>query len=223
MHGKPDIASLPPALPAERPAANLRFPLFLTPRFAAMHRSPPGDITDLILEARHGNRNALDQLFPLIYEELRRVAHRALHRERASHTLSTTALVHEAYLRLVDQERASWNDRAHFLALAATAMRRILVDYARRQKRLKRGGVRRAVTLDDAMLVADQRADTLLALDEALSGLGTLNQRLSRVVECRFFGGLTTEETAAALQVTTRTVERDWQKARAWLYAQLRD
>jgi RNA polymerase sigma factor (TIGR02999 family) len=186
-----------------------------------MDRPPTHEITRLIQEHRNGNSDALDRLFPLVYQELHRMAHRALLRERASHTLSTTALVHEAYLRMVDQESAGWNDRAHFLAIAATAMRRILVDYARRQKRLKRGGARRSVTLDDAMLVANQRADTLLALDEALSGLGTLNERLSRVVECRFFAGLTVEETAAALQVTTRTVERDWQKARAWLYIQL--
>jgi len=188
-----------------------------------MDTSPSHEITGLIIEARRGSHDALDRLFPLVYEELRRMAHRVLLRERASHTLNTTALVHEAYLKLVDQDRANWNDRAHFLAIAATAMRRILVDYARRQKRLKRGGERRGVTLDDAMLVADERADTLLALDEALPSLGALNERLSRVVECRFFAGLTTEETAAALQVTTRTVERDWQKARAWLYARLQD
>jgi RNA polymerase sigma-70 factor, ECF subfamily len=146
-------------------------------------------------------------------------------RVRGDHlaTLNTTALVHEAYLKLVDQDRAGWNDRTHFLAIAATAMRRILIDYARRQKRLKRGGERRRLTLDDAMIMADQRADTLLALDEALTGLSALNERLSRVVEYRFFAGLTTEETAAALDVTTRTVERDWTKARAWLYDQLRD
>jgi RNA polymerase sigma factor (TIGR02999 family) len=186
-----------------------------------MNQPPTHEITRLIQEHRQGSRDALDRLFPLVYDELRRMAHRALLRERASHTLNTTALVHEAYLRLVDQHRANWNDRVHFLAIAATAMRRILVDYARRQKRLKRGGEQRPVTLDDAMLVADQRADTLLALDEALSGLGALNERLARVVECRFFAGLTTEETAVALQVTTRTVERDWQKARAWLYIQL--
>jgi RNA polymerase sigma factor (TIGR02999 family) len=186
-----------------------------------MNQPPTHEITRLIQEHRQGSRDALDRLFPLVYDELRRMAHRALLRERASHTLNTTALVHEAYLRLVDQHRANWNDRVHFLAIAATAMRRILVDYARRQKRLKRGGEQRPVDLDDAMLVADQRADTLLALDEALSGLGALNERLARVVECRFFAGLTTEETAAALQVTTRTVERDWQKARAWLYIQL--
>jgi RNA polymerase sigma factor (TIGR02999 family) len=188
-----------------------------------MDRPPAREITRLIQEHLHGSRDALDQVFPLVYEELHRMAHRALLRERASHTLNTTALVHEAYLRLMDQERASWNDRAHFLAIAATAMRRILVDYARRQKRLKRGGDRRPVTLDDAMLVADQRADTLLALDEALSALAGLNERLSRVVECRFFAGLTVEETAATLQVTTRTIERDWQKARAWLFLQLRN
>jgi RNA polymerase sigma factor (TIGR02999 family) len=188
-----------------------------------MDRPPTHEITQLIREHRQGSHDALDRLFPLVYEGLHRMAHRALLRERESHTLSTTALVHEAYFRLVDQDRADWNDRAHFLAIASTAMRRILVDYARRQKRLKRGGERRPVPLDDAMLVADQRADTLLALDEALAGLGALNERLGRVVECRFFAGLTVEETAAALDVTTRTVERDWQKARAWLYVQLRD
>jgi RNA polymerase sigma factor (TIGR02999 family) len=188
-----------------------------------MEPLPSGEITELILASRCGSRDALDRLFPHVYEALRQLAHRVLRSERQGHTLATTALVHEAYLRLVDQQRADWNDRAHFLAIVATAMRRILVDYARRQKRLKRGGQRRPVPLDDAMLVADQRADTLLALDEALSGLSALNERLSRVVECRFFAGLTTEETAAALQVTTRTVERDWQKARAWRYMRLRE
>jgi RNA polymerase sigma factor (TIGR02999 family) len=124
---------------------------------------------------------------------------------------------------LADQDAARWHDLTHFLAVAATAMRRILVDHARRQKRLKRGGGRHAMTLDDAMAVADQRADTLLALDQALSSLATLNERLSRVVEFRYFAGLTAEETAAALKVTTCTVERDWQKARAWLHLNLQD
>jgi RNA polymerase sigma factor (TIGR02999 family) len=182
----------------------------------------PAEVTALILEARSGSRDALERLFPLVYDELRGVAHRALRHERESHTLSTTALVHEAYLKLVDQEGANWKDRVHFLALSAMAMRRILVDYARRQKRLKRGGERRPVTFDGAMILADQRADELIALDQALSELGTMSERLSRVVECRFFAGLTTEETAAVLQVTSRTVERDWQKARAWLFARLR-
>jgi RNA polymerase sigma factor (TIGR02999 family) len=187
-----------------------------------MHASGPHEINRLLQNARQGDTAAVDRLFPVVYEELRRIAHRGLARERPSHTLSTTALVHEAYLKLVDQDRAGWNDRTHFLAIAATAMRRILVDYARRRKRLKRGGGRRPVTLDDAMLLADQRADELIALDDALSALAAVSERLSRVVECRFFAGLTTEETAAVLQVTSRTVERDWQKARAWLFARLR-
>lgn len=188
-----------------------------------MHQSPTGEITQLIVAMRGGNPAALPQLLPLVYDEMRHMAHRALQRERDGHTLNTTALVHEAYLKLVDQQRANLQDRAHFMAVAATAMRRILVDYARQQKRLKRGGDRRAVELDDAMLIAEQRADKLLALDIALSALGELNERLSRVVDCRFFAGLTVEETAAVLQVTTRTVERDWQKARAWLYLRLQE
>jgi RNA polymerase sigma factor (TIGR02999 family) len=171
----------------------------------------------------HPTRNVrLDELFPVVYDELRRVAHRALARERADHTLTTTALVHEAYLRLAAQDAARWNDRSHFLALAATAMRRVLVDYARRQKRLKRGGDLRAVTFTDAMQLADERADALLALDDALARLARLSERLAGVVECRFFGGMTAEETAEALQITTRTVERDWRKARGWLYDELR-
>lgn len=188
-----------------------------------MGTAHPHEVTQLLEEVREGSPDALDRLFPLVYDELRRIAHRALRRDEGGHTLSTTAVVHEAYLRLVDQERASWNDRGHFLAIAATAIRHILVDYARRQKRLKRGGERRPVTLDEAMILANERADTLLALDEALSDLAAMSERLSRVVECRFFAGLTTEDTAAALQVTTRTVERDWRKARAWLFSRLNE
>ncbi len=179
------------------------------------------EITGLLLEAREGKPDALDRLYPLMYEALRGLAHRALRREREGHTLGTTALVHEAYLRLVDQNRATWHDRAHFLAIAATIMRRILVDHARRQHRQKRGGDRQPVSLDESVILADQRAEELLALDEALERLSALNPRLGQVVECRFFAGLTTEETAEALQVTSRTVERDWQKARGWLYDQL--
>jgi RNA polymerase sigma factor (TIGR02999 family) len=181
------------------------------------------DITDQLIAARDGNPAALDQVFPRVYEELRRIAHNALARERSEHTLTTTALVHEAYLKLVVQERATWNDRAHFLAIAATAMRRILVDYARMHRRLKRGGDLHRVTLTDAVQTAGESAETLLALDDALTRLGDLNPRLSRIVDCRFFGGMTTEETAEALGVTTRTVERDWRKARGWLFDQLRD
>lgn len=175
------------------------------------------DITAILLAWRAGDQNAADRLFPLVYEELRRIAHRQLGRERPDHTLSTTALVHEAYLKLVDQTRAQLADRAHFFAVAARAMRRILVDYARRYRALKRGGAPARVSLSDAVLVAEQRADTLVALDEALTRLAEVDERLSRVVECRFFGGLTEDETAEALAVTSRTVRRDWVKAKGWL------
>ena len=179
------------------------------------------EITDLLLDLRSGDRLAVDRLLPLVYEELRGIAHRLMLRERTGHTLSTTALVHETYLRLVDQQRVDWADRGHFFAIAATAMRRVLVDYARRHTAAKRdAGVR--VTLEDAPAVADERAGELLAVDEALTRLATMNERLAQVVECRFFGGLTAEETAAALQVTTRTVERDWAKAKMWLYQELK-
>jgi len=200
--------------------------------------TPPGinqgpAITELLVAWRGGDRAALDRLFPLVYEELRRISHRQLGAERAGHTLSTTALVHEAYLKLVDQTRAQWVDRAQFYAVAARAMRRILVDYARRHRAAKRGGDRERVSLDVQNLgeplaeapaaAADERADTLIALDDALARLAELDERLSRVVECRFFGGLTEEETAAVLGVTARTVRRDWVKAKAWLYRAMRE
>jgi RNA polymerase sigma-70 factor, ECF subfamily len=180
------------------------------------------DITDILLDLPDG-RQAVDRLLPLVYEELRRVAHRLLQGENAGHTLTTTALVHESYLRMVDQCRVTWVDRAHFLAVTATAMRRILVDYARRRTASKRGAGSRPLPLDEAVALADERAQEMLDLDEALSRLAMLNERLARVVECRFFGGLTTEETAAALDVTPRTIERDWAKAKSWLYQELRD
>jgi RNA polymerase sigma factor (TIGR02999 family) len=160
------------------------------------------DITRLLLAWRTGDANALDRLFPLIYDELRRVAHRQLGREHPGHTLDSTALVHEAYFRLVDQTRIAWADRSHFLAIAAQVMHRVLVDYARQYRAMRRGGSPERVALDDNMLVVEERADTLLALDEAMSQLAQLDERLSRVVECRFFGGLTEEETAQALGVT---------------------
>lgn len=174
-----------------------------------------------MLEARNGDHGAFDRLLPLVYEDLRQVAHRLMLRERTGHTLSTTALVHEAYLRLVDQRRVEWTDRGHFFAVAATAMRRILVDYARKYAASKRSGGLQQVQLDTVASIADERAAELMAVDEALTRLASLNERLARVVECRFFGGLTAEETATALQVTTRTVERDWAKARMWLYREL--
>jgi RNA polymerase sigma factor (TIGR02999 family) len=181
------------------------------------------DITALLADWQGGDAGAVDQLLPLVYDELRRIAHRQLRLERSDHTLSTTALVHEAYVRLVDQTRAQFADRAHFFAVSARAMRRILVDYARKRQAAKRGGGQRPVTLDDAMSMTGDRAETLVAVDDALTRLAVLDERLSRVVECRFFGGLTEEETATALRVTARTVRRDWVKAKGWLYQELYD
>jgi RNA polymerase sigma factor (TIGR02999 family) len=183
--------------------------------------SDPEPITDLLLKVGVGDPGAMDRLFPLVYHELRRMAHRTLRREHPDHTLGTTGLVHEAYLKLVDQSRAGWRNRAHFYAVAALAMRRILVDYARRHRRVKRGGGHKAVRLDESAISLDERAENLVALDEALTRLGELSPRLGQVVECRFFGGLTEEEIAEALGVTTRTVKRDWAKARGWLYQEL--
>ena len=179
------------------------------------------DVTELLIAWREGDSNALNQLVPLVYDELRRIAHGYLASERPDHTLRTTALVHEAYLRLVDVSRVQWQDRAQFYAAAAGSMRRILVDYARRYQAAKRGGGRAPVELDEATLLVEERADTLVALDEALTRLGDMDARLCRVVECRYFAGLSDAETAEALGVTPRTVRRDWVKARGWLYAEL--
>jgi RNA polymerase sigma factor (TIGR02999 family) len=179
-------------------------------------------ITELLLQLREGDPDAADRLFAAVYPELRRIAHRHLLGERTGHTLGTTGLVHETYVRLVDLSRVEWQDRAHFFRVASAAMRRILVDYARKHRAARRGGGLRAGFLEDHIPAAE-RSDTLLALDEALERLTALSQRLSQVVECRFFGGLTEDETADALGVTTRTVQRDWAKARAWLYAELCD
>ena len=182
---------------------------------------PPAEdptVTGLLLAWRAGKPDASNKLFPLVYDELRRIAHGQLGRERDGHTLDTSALVHEAYLKLVDQTRVQWVDRSHFLAVATQAMRRILVDYARRYSSDKRGNAPRQVSLTDATLVVEERADLLLALDEALIALAKVDERLSRVVECRFFGGLTEDETAEVLGITARTVRRDWTKAKGWLH-----
>ena len=217
----------------------------ITAALIALRGAPPDAGPDGAASSAAGAREAarqaaLERLVPLVYGELRRVAHRQLGAERAGHTLNTTALVHEAYLRLADQTRVEWADRAHFFAVAARAMRRILVDYARRHRALRRGGGQRPISLDavsDAVSDADaadggapggvqvavaERADALVALDEALERLAAVDGRLARVVECRFFGGLTEAETAEVLGVTPRTVTRDWVKARAWLYQELR-
>ena len=178
-------------------------------------------VTELLLDLRDGRAGVMDRLYPLVYQELRRIAHRALRGERTGHTIGTTGLVHEAYLRLVDQTRLEYRDRGHFYGIAARAMRHILVDYARRHRAAKRGGAQKMIVLDEALLGVEDRAEALLALDEALKELEALDPRLGQVVQCRFFGGLTEEETGEVLGVTARTVRRDWLKAKGWLYHQL--
>ena len=187
-------------------------------------------ITAALGEVRDGVPGALDRLIPLVYSDLAGIAHRQLALEAVGHTLSTTELVHETYLRLVDQTRFQWNDRVHFFGVAAHVMRRVLIDHAKRHRAARRGGPhRQAISLDQlesahlGTLTAGQRADVLVALDEALEQLAMVDERQARVVECRFFGGMTEPETAQALGVTERTVARDWGKARGWLYGALCD
>jgi RNA polymerase sigma factor (TIGR02999 family) len=177
-----------------------------------------GDVTRLLEAAVAGDSEALDRLLPMVYEDLRRVAHRQLDREGGGHTLQTTALIHEAYLKLAAGGAMSATSRAHFLAIAARAMRQVLVDYARRRKAAKRGGGVISVTLGDRAQPADTSADDLLALDDALK---ELDPRQRQVIECRFFGGMEEKDIAEALGVSERTVRRDWVKARAWLYQAL--
>lgn len=181
------------------------------------------DVSRILRDSPPGDRNALDRVFALVYDELRRLAHAHLASQPAGQTLSTTVLIHEAYLRLADQTGAHFPDRAHFYAYAARVMRTILVDYARSRTAAKRGGGRRAVTLDAAQLPIHAQADLVLGIDEALKRLAAIDERLARVVECRFFGGMTETETAGVLGVTDRTVRRDWIKARTWLHAELND
>ncbi len=179
------------------------------------------DVTRILQDAGRGSQDAMNQVVPLIYEELRRIAGSQLSRERADHTLSTTALVHEAYFKLVDIDRVEWQDRAHFFAVAARQMRRILIDHARTKGREKRGGDAILVPLDEAAELPGLDAESLIMLDQALEKLEKLNERQCRVVECRCFVGLSVEETAAALDTSTTTVKRDWAFARAWLNQQL--
>lgn len=184
-----------------------------------MQAAEPGAVTRLLLDLRAGRRDALDALLPLVYEDLHRRAARYLRRERAGHTLQPTALVHEAYLRLVDQRQVEWQDRGHFFAVAAQAMRRILVDHARTHQRDKRGGGVQKETLDENSAISYERSIELLAVDEALTRLETLDPQQSRLVELRYFAGLTIEETAHVLGVSMATVKREWSVARAWLFA----
>jgi RNA polymerase sigma factor (TIGR02999 family) len=177
------------------------------------------DVTDLLRQWGDGNQQALGELLPIIYDELRRVAHQYLHRERREQTLETTALVHEAYLKLIDQRSVNWQNRAHFFAIAAQAMRRILIDNARKRRASKREGEK--IPFDDVAIISTDRARHLLALDEALLRLEKIDQQQSKIVELRYFGGLTIEETAAAMGLSPATVKREWAMARAWLYQEL--
>ena len=178
------------------------------------------DITQLLRDMSRGQRDALDRLIPMVYDELREIAHRQLRNERSGHTLSTTALVHEAYLRLVNVNQVQWKDRAHFVAVAARVMRRILVDYARARSRDKRGGDAVRIPLTDVPDIAVADGD-LIAFDGTLDWLEAINERLCRVVECRCFGGMSVDETAAALGTSPATVKRDWAFSRAWLNREL--
>jgi len=188
------------------------------------------EITDALSALRRGAPEAMGQLMPLVYRKLKRIAHRQLGAEAGGHTLSTTAVVHEAYMRLAGQENAQWVDRGQFFAIAARTMRRILIDYARQHQAARRGGQgRSAVALefleygDSQAISIPERAESLIALDEALDGLRRMDERLASVVECRFFAGLSEVETSEALGISQRTVARDWRMARAWLHEALRN
>ncbi len=182
-----------------------------------------GEVTRLLLAWNEGDKSALDALVPLVYKELRQIAHRYIKRERHNHTLQTSALVNEAYLRLINQRAVRWQNRAQFFAIASSLMRRILVDYARTRGYAKRGGNALRVSFDEKTLADEERAADLLALDEALNQLAKLDLRQSQIVEMRFFGGLSVEETAAALNLSPATIKREWSAAKAFLYKIIAD
>jgi RNA polymerase sigma factor (TIGR02999 family) len=181
----------------------------------------PGEVTRLLDQIGHGDKEAMNQLLPLVYDELHRLARLYFQRERGDHTLQPTALVHEAYLRLVDQRVAHWESRGHFMGVAATLMRRILLDYARRHQAQRRGGPQQKLMLEDTMALTEQRGVDLIALDESLLRLAELDPKQARMVELRYFGGLSVEETAEVLGVSPATVKRSWNSARAYLYRDL--
>jgi len=183
--------------------------------------SSPSDITALLVDWSKGDKAALDKLFPLVERELHRLAHSYMRKERSNHTLQTTALVNEAYLRLVDQRNTRWQNRAHFFGIAAQIMRRILMNYARDRQRKKRGGGAIQVSLSETDVVSVTKVSELLALDEALDRLAAIDERKAKVVEFRYFGGLSVEETAEVLDVSAITVTRDWNMAKAWLAREL--
>ena len=181
----------------------------------------PADVTQLLLDAQRGDTSAFDRLWSLVYDELQRIAHAQLRRERDDHTLHTTGLVHEAYLKLADQTQVEWRSRAQFFAICARAMRQILIDYARKRTAEKRGGDQTPTTLSGKPLGFEVRMHEFVALDEALNRLDAVDERLRQVVEYKFFGGMTEKEVAEVLGISARTVQRDWVKARAWLYKEL--
>jgi RNA polymerase sigma factor (TIGR02999 family) len=184
-------------------------------------QSQSHEVSQLLIEWSEGNQAALDRLMPMVYQELRRLAHQYLNKERKGRTLQTSDLVHEAYLRLVDQRRVHWQNRAHFYGIAAELMRRILVDRARRRRRIKRGGDAARITLDQDIALLEQPAVDVIAIDEVLTKLAHIDKRKARIVELRFFGGLEVEETAAFLEISERTVMREWKMAKAWLHREL--
>ena len=187
-----------------------------------MTLSTPG-LTELLLGWRQGDETALKRLTPLVYDELRRIAHRYVQRERNGHTLGTTALVNEAYLRLAGQKKIDWQNRSHFFAVTAQVMRHILIDHARRRHFAKHGGGAQRVSLAEAETMSQERARELVAMDDALDELAQLDLRKSRVVELRYFGGLGLEETADVLEISVMTVRRDWRAAKAWLYRRIKE
>jgi len=184
-------------------------------------KTPQHEITQLLAEWSDGNQSALDELYPLVYEELHKLARRYMSRERKGHTLQTTALINEAYVRLVDQRNVHWANRSHFFAISAQIMRRILIDHARRHAYAKRGGGAQQVSLEEVAVVAREQSSEILRLDEALKILAKMDPRRCHVVELRYFGGLSNEEIAGVVKVSENTVTRDWNLARAWLYQQL--
>lgn len=183
--------------------------------------TPGREVTQLLAEWRNGDRAALDQLMPLVYSELRNLAKRYMSRERTGHTLQTAALVNEAYLRLIDQQKVDWQNRTHFFAIAAQIMRHLLVDHARSRQYAKRGGGAIQVSLNEELAVAEEKSVDLLALDQALTRLAEIDERKSRIVELRYFAGLSAEETAEALGLSEITIKREWLKAKAWLFREL--
>jgi RNA polymerase sigma-70 factor (ECF subfamily) len=186
-----------------------------------MTEPPNSSVTELLEQLSAGKEGAMNDLLPVVYAELRRQAARYLRRERKNHTLQPTALVNEAFFRLVDQRNVQWQNRAHFFGVAAQAMRRILIDHARTEQRIKRGGVKQHVTLDEGMLAEQARSIDILALDEVLTRLAAIDERQAKVVELRFFAGLSVDETAEVMGISNATVKREWSMAKAWLYAQL--